>query len=211
MTAFANYSDFRTGVLKLIDGDDANSGALNQDTLDLLIALGEARVYNGDGQVDGLRASTMQAPLTGTVASNAVALPADLLALEIVWFDPERPLEAVPEREMRGIARWNHGGNVRQYAQSGDTLIFAPTAEDGATLGGRYYQKPAAISAGLHSTFNRYPEVYLYGALAEAAVFIGDDQRIPVWEALFQRWMGAAQSLERNRAYDGSRLRVRVR
>lgn len=38
---FANYADFRTAVLKFIDGDDVNSGSINQATLDLMIATGE--------------------------------------------------------------------------------------------------------------------------------------------------------------------------
>lgn len=208
---FANYSEYRTAVLKLIDGDDANSGALAQDTLDLMIALGESRVYNGDGQMPGLRASSMQAALIGTVTSNAVALPADCLDLEIVWFDPARPLEAVSESDLRDRALWNHGGDVRQYAQAGDTLIFAPTAEDGTAVGGRYYKRPADLKLGLHSTFTRYPETFIYAALSEAAVFIGDDQRLPIWRGLYEEWLGAANRVERSRVMAGSRLAVKSR
>ena len=50
-------------ALRFIDGDDAN-GSIKQDTLDLLIALGESRVYLGDESVPGLRASDMAADLS---------------------------------------------------------------------------------------------------------------------------------------------------
>src|ERR1044072_2985337 len=108
---FANYTDFRAAVLKMIDGDDVST-TFSIDTLDLLIALGESRVYRGIDGLQGLRASTVQAPLTGSTTGNALALPADILELESVWFDPARPLEAVSELEIRSKAAWNHGGDV---------------------------------------------------------------------------------------------------
>lgn len=211
MTTFANYSDFRTAVLKMIDGDEVST-TFSIDTLDLLIALGESRVYNGVPGRSGLRASTMQQALTGTVTSNAVALPARCLALEIVWFDPAKPLEAVTENELRDKAQWNHGGDVRQYAQSGETLIFGPDAADGAAIGGRFYERPADIkTGGLNSTFNRYPELFMFGALAESAPFLGEDARIPMWEAMFVRWLDGANRAERERVLAGSRLTQKVR
>lgn len=207
---FSNYSDFRAAVLKMIDGDDVST-SFSIETLDLLISLGESRVYTGVPGHSGLRASSMQAALTGVTASNAVALPTDCLALEIVWFDPQKPLDATSESELRDKSRWNHGGAARQYAQSGDTLIFGPDVADGAAIGGRYYKRPTDIANGLHATFNRYPEVFLFGALAESAPFIGEDSRIPMWEAMFVRWLDGANHTERNRAYNGSRLTQKIR
>lgn len=207
---FANYAEFRTAVLKMIDGDDVST-TFSIATLDLLIALGESRVYNGIPGRSGLRASTMQQPLTGSVASNAVTLPARCLALEIVWFDPSKPLEAVTENELRDKAKWNNGGDVRQYAQSGETLIFGPTAANGAAIGGRFYQRPTDIKNGLNTTFDRYPELFMFGALAESAPFLGEDARIPMWEAMFVRWLDAANKIERERVLAGSRLTQKVR
>jgi len=206
---FSNYTDFRVAVLKFIDGDDANAGALNQDTLDLLIALGESRVYQGDAGVSGLRVSDMEAALSLPVTANAVTLPTDCLQLKRVWFDGECPLEYASEDE---AIRWQDaggGGPSRRYTQQGRTLTFYPAAS--GTLLGRYYAKPADIAGGLHATFNRYPECYLFGALAESAPFIGEDERIPMWRALWASWMDAAGRNERNLAPNASRLRVRPR
>jgi len=44
---FSTYTDFRTSVLKMIDGDDVGSGSISTGTLDLLISLGDQAVYNG--------------------------------------------------------------------------------------------------------------------------------------------------------------------
>lgn len=213
---FSNYPDFRTAVLKMIDGDDVST-TFSIETLDLLIAMGEATVYSGAydqrGQIHaGLRASSMQAALTGSTASNAVPLPADCLALEIVWFDPDKPLEVVSEGEIRQKARWNHGGDARQCAQAGDSLIFAPDVADAQAIGGRYFKRPVDLkTGGLHATFNRYPEVYLLAAVAESAPFLGEDRRLPLWKTLFLEKLDAANKIERNRVYEGSRLTQKVR
>lgn len=211
---FANYAEFRTAVLKMIDGDDVST-TFSIDTLDLLIALGESTVYAGSydarGRVhEGLRASSMQAALTGSTASNAVALPSDCLALEIVWFDATKPLDAMTESDLR--AKNRSGGDVREYAQAGDSLIFSPAAANGQAIGGRYYKRPIDIkTGGLHATFNRYPEVYLFAALAESAPFLGEDTRLPLWKTLFLEKLDGANKIERLRAYEGSRLTQKVR
>lgn len=208
---FANYTDYRSTVLTMLDGDDS-SGSIKQTTLDVLIALGESRVYAGDNTETGLRASTMVADLTGTALDNKVALPADCLALDAVWFDDGKPLEATSESDLRGRLRYSGGGDARRYAMAGDALVFSPEVDDGAVIGGRYYQKPADIkTGGLHATFNRYPELYLYGALCESAPFLGEDSRLPMWKQLFTEWLMRANRAERQRGFDGSRLSMKAR
>lgn len=203
--AFANYTAFRTAVLKMIDGDNVNSQSLNQDTLDLLIQLGEARTYRE------LRCSAMEADLSVTVAGGVAPIPADLIELKIAWFDPHDPLDVVAEEDLRRQSR-DRSGTVREIAQAGENLIFLPPAADGEVLEGRYYARPADLKTGpLPAVFTRYGEVFLYAALAESAPFIGDDERIPMWNATYQAWLDSANAQERSRIYSGSRLRQKSR
>lgn len=86
---FPTYAAFRTAVLTMIDGDDANTGSLNQTTLDLLIAMGEQAVYYGtfgpQGEpVPALRCGELEAPLALTVTGNLAAMPTDCLELTCV-------------------------------------------------------------------------------------------------------------------------------
>lgn len=208
---FANYSDFRTAVLKMIDGDDVNSQAINQDTLDLLIGLGESRVYYGDGEA-GLRAADMEATLALTVTANVATLPADCLALSRVQFTGEKPLDYLPEDDLLRRLDAGGGGASRFYTQQGRTLVFYPVAT--GTVGGRYYKRPADLNThvgALHATFNRYPELFLFGALAESAPFLGEDERLPMWKSLFGTWMRRAKLAERFGVADGARLTVKAR
>lgn len=205
---FANYTEYRAAVLKMIDGDDA-AGSIKQDTLDLLIALGESRVYMGDGDVPGLRSSDMSAALSLAVTSNEATLPSDCLELARVQFAGEPPLDYVSEDDLLRHLDAGGGGTPRYYTQQGRKLLFFPQAS--GTVVGRYYQRPADIAGGLHATFNRYPECFLFAALAEAAPFIGEDARIPMWKELWAGWMRRAARNERWQAPMGSRLTVKAR
>lgn len=208
---FANYSEFRVAVLKMIDGDNVNSQALSQDTLDLLIAMGESRVYYGDGEA-GLRAADMEEPLSLLVTANVATLPTDCLALSRVQFAGEKPLDYLPEDDLLRRLDAGGGGASRFYTQQGRTLLFHPVAT--GTVGGRYYKRPADLSThvgALHATFNRYPELFLFATLAEAAPFIGEDDRLPLWKSLFGTWMRRAKLAERWGVAEGSRLTVKSR
>jgi hypothetical protein len=215
---FANYTDFRTTVLKMTDGDDANSTALSQPTLDLLIALGEQAVWYGmtgpqGEEIPGLRCADMEADLSLTVASNLAPLPADCIEVIRVQQTGEYPMSYVAEEEvLRQIKTAGTAGEARQYSQQGRNLIFWPTLADNAAVGGRYYKKFADISGGiLHDAFNRYPDLWLYAALAESSPFLGEDARIALWKAQYKGRLLAANRAEQMRAPSGSRLTMRTR
>lgn len=206
--AFTSYNEFRVAFQLLLDGDEV-PGSIQPETLDLMISLGEAMVHYGDpdGRVGPLRASSMEASLSEVVAANAITMPADCMELCTIYFDGEKPLDVVQEQDLRDRLKWMTGGSVRKCAQAGDQLIFSPTAEDGATLLGRYYAKPLPLKTALHATFNRYPEVYLYAALSCASPFLGEDARIPTWQGFYRSLLSAANMQERTRVYGGSRIR----
>lgn len=204
---FANYNAYRVACQKLIEGDDT-TGTFNLNTLDLMIGLGEARVYRD------LRATTMQKPLSVAVTDNAAALPADLLELNEVYFADKRPLEVVTLDRLRTLEAigMSNGAQTVVCAQDGDTLRFWPEAT--GTVLGSYYAKPdplETITWANATTFARYPEVFIYAAMIEAMPFLGMEHRIQFWEAKYQQALGNAQHEERMRVYGGSPLRVRTR
>lgn len=209
---FADYDAYRVAVRNMMEGDDTSQFTFSANTIDLIIGLGEQRVYNGDEQTPGLRASTMLADLSETVTANVADLPEDLLELHEVRFSGEKPLDIVPLDRLRRLSDdYAGGGNVRYAAQVGDTLTFWPTAS--GTVIGSYYAKPAPLETGTwadQTTFARYPEVFLFAALVESAPLIGEDSRIPVWETKYRQAMAAAQRSERARVYGGGRLRTRT-
>lgn len=50
----------------------------------------------------------------------------------------------------------------------------------------RYYPALETAAGGTNYLLTYHPDVYLYGALAEAAPFLREDERVPVWERRFK-------------------------
>jgi hypothetical protein len=210
---FADYNAFRTALNWLIEGDEL-SDTFSVNTLDLIIGLAESRVYQGDTLSPALRASTMQEPLSVVVTANAAALPADLLELKEVYFSGKAPLQILPLDRLRALeaAESASGTDTLFCAQDGDTLRFWPTAE--GTALGTYYKRPedlATVTWADATTFARYPDLFTYACLYEAALFLGMVEKLPSWEARYRQLADAANHSERMRVYGGGPLRVRVR
>lgn len=190
---FASYADFRNGFLTLLTGDSATDGALDFGQTELLIQAGEDRVYNGDALNGGLRARTMLSTEALPIVSGVAALPAGFIEMASGEVDGNA-LEVVPNAYK--------GAGIRM---AGDGLHV-----DGASLSLTYYKRPAALSAGLHSTFQRYPMLFLYGALVEGADFLS----LPAkdrWEKKFIDLLRAANRQERVAAFNGGSARIRSR
>ena len=198
---FPTYQAFRVNLQWLIEGDQLEN-TFNPNVLDLIIALGEQRVYSD------LRASTMIAPLSLTTTGNTATLPADLLELHALYDDPNVPIEIVSADRLQSIGP-EAGGRSLYASQTGDVLTFWPSAP--ATVTGSYYQRPADLKTALNTTFARYPDVFLFAALVESGSVTGETQRIPEWDAKYKTAVGNANRLEQERAYGGSRIRMRAR
>lgn len=217
--AYTTYNQFRTAVQLMLDGDEV-AAVIQPQTIDTLIGLGESMIYVGAAPspsyregLDPLRASSMLVEFAdvpgNVVADNAMAIPSDCLELVIAYFDEDKPLEVLSESELR--PKLLCGGTPRYVAQAGETLIFAAPASDGDELLGRYYARPEPIAEGLHATFHRYPDLYLYAALAAAAPFLGQSRKLPVWQGTYAALLTQANNTERMRTFGGSRLRMRAR
>lgn len=208
---YDTYGELRAAVQLLLLGGDLNDPVDDITSFDNMISLGEALVhYGGSFAIDGrylgpLRASSMETALDVAVADNAAPLPADCLELSVLWLDDGVPLEIVAERDLRSRLKYFPSGPARKAAQAGDSVIFSPVAEDGAVLGGRYYAKPPALKDELHATYNRYPELYVYAALAAAAPHFGMDGSR--YQVSYVQLLDQANNQERNRVSAGGRLR----
>lgn len=201
---FANYASFREAVRNLIEGEEIGD-TFSTKTLDLIIGLAEERIYRD------LKASTMVDTATLTVTANLAPLPADLIELKALWQDRDTPIEII---SLDRLNRINAGsGEVYFASLDGENLRFA--FEASGTVDCDYYKKPTAMKDETvwanQTTLARYPDVFIYAAVAESMPFLGEDSRISVWESKYLQALTYAKSDETWRAYGGSPLRVRTR
>jgi hypothetical protein len=204
---FSNYADFRNKVQVMLDGDDISTSDLSTSVLDLIIGAGEQRIYHD------IRSSTQDTAFSQTTTSNAVTLPSDFIEMRGAPYVVGGGIaEYLPWEVIQNQINLENDTNASPYYYSfqGDTMIFYPTIADGTTISGRYYKRFTDISSGLNALFNRHPDVFLYASLAESAPFLGEIERLPVWEQKYTFLVTAANEQERRRNTRGGKLRTRV-
>lgn len=205
---FASYADFRAKVQQLFDGDDISQSDISVGVLDLIIGAGEARIYRD------VRSSTLDAPFSLTTTGNAATLPSDFIELR------QGPFVAgyvqatyVPTEVFQNISALYPRSTTHpvRYTLFDDTLQFYPALGDGSVVTGRYYRQfPDLVVGGLNAFFDRWEDLFVYAALAESAPFLGELQRLPIWEAKYKDIANSVNETERRRATRGSKLQMRV-
>ncbi len=105
---------------------------------------------------------------------------------------PHFPLEYVrPDAMDSSYSAPNSlGEHPRYYTIVGDQFLFAPypaSSEDGHTARLRFRKRPEALGAGNPTNWilDDHPDAYLYGALAQSAPWLHQDERLATWVALF--------------------------
>ena len=85
--------------------------------------------------------------------------------------------------------------------------MFGP-APDETYTGKLAYWKRLDVSASAHTLFTRNPDLYLYGSLAHSAPFIGQDERLATWVAIFERLMTEIARVDVHDRTTGGELQV---
>ena len=203
---FSNYADFRTRVQTLLDGDDISQSDLSTTVLDTIISAGEQRIYRV------LRSSAQDSALSIAVSANVATLPADFLELRgspyVATNMPAiyAPWEAIQQKIQTGTQNAAH---PVYYSFEGDSMIFYPV-QSGVTVTGRYYKRFADISTGLNALFTRHPDIFLYAALAEAGLHLGDQGRLQLYETKLSGLVADANEQETRRITRGSKMTTRI-
>jgi hypothetical protein len=130
----------------------------------------------------------IEAPLAAVIGSRFVPLPTDFGQPVDLWIlndDPRRLLTPVqPDQlpvndSMQGLPNF--------WAIDGANIAFEFKADQAYPLAFRYVENLFLSNANqTHATFLRAPDLYVYGALAQAAPYIRDDERLAMWEQKFK-------------------------
>lgn len=136
-----------------------------------------------------LRVREMEASATITLTDGSGPLPADYLEHRrvVANVSPIAVLEMVTPDYASERYPENGAAYPRYFSIIGETLKTYPTSTGDIAL--TYYQKVPALSESNQTNWllAKAPEVYLYGALVEAAPYMLDDQSIQRYITLFQK------------------------
>ena len=199
--ALASYSNLQTAVADWLNRDDLSSQIPD------FIRLAEAEIRR-ILEADELRVVGTVSLDSGQVDLGSGVRNLESLALTTLGSDGRVEI-VTPERLfwLRGL--FGQTAGIPRFAAlvNGD-ILTAPIPDTTYTADVVY----SAALVPLETTspnwlLTNHPDVYLYGALLASAPFIREDERLSVWQTLFDRAMGQLK-LQRDRAAYGTNTPV---
>jgi len=108
--------------------------------------------------------------------------------------------------------RYLNIGQPVYYTITGSQLEFIPTPDTTYSAELTYYAKiPALSDSNTSNWLLAYaPDLYLYGALMEAAPYLKDDERLPVWSQMYINSLGDIEVADQRASVSSTPL-VRAR
>ena len=132
-----------------------------------------------------MRLRQQESAATLAPSSGVATLPADYLAWRRVTWTGQFPreLEYVHPSYLHALFPTLPAGTPRLFTIEGATLTVAPS--DNTALAFDYFQKIAALSNTNTSNWllAAAPDLYLFGALAEAHGFVKDTESLALWKS----------------------------
>lgn len=182
--ALNNYTNLKAAIASWLNREDLASQIPD------FIALAEAR-FNRD-----LRLNAMLQRATISATSDNAVLPNDWLEHVSVTVVNDgtiyRPLTYVTNEEFNRLRHQNLTGSFRYYTIQEDNIALLPAMSSGTvSLEMFYYGKIPALSDSNTTNWllTRAPDLYLYGALVAAEMYLANDERLPVWLANVEKIM----------------------
>ena len=200
--ALASYANLTAAI-----ADELHRSDLTTPIADFVLR-GEKRIHRE------VRATEMEATYSGTIAAGVIAVPTDFLAWRAVYIDSnganilqpkdwEWVLATYPQRTASGVPKF--------IARNATNFEFGPYPDSTYTVKGTYYKRLTTVSSNWNALATANPDLYLYAALTQASAYIGDDPRVPLWEAAYQATKDAINAEAIGIDFSGGPLRVVAR
>ena len=196
--ALATYTDLQAAVASWLARSDLTTPIPD------FIALCEAKLNRI------LRCRQQEQRSTAT-ATEYMELPTGFLELRNIQLNttPKTALELVsPDEIDRDYSTAT--GKPLVYCLLANQIQLGPAPDSTYTVEIDYYEViPPLASNSTNWLLTAAPDIYLYGSLLEASIYLVDDPRVPGWNAAYTQVLQQLQSADRRARWRGSRLAVR--
>lgn len=202
--ALTTYAELKTSV-----GDWLNRSDLTTAIPDF-ISLAEAQIERN------LRTRQMIVRSTASLTTEYSAVPDDFLEAKTFKLDtsPPTPLQFETIDSMDNLSVvYTSSGKPAYFSVVGNQFRFIPTPDTTYTGELTYYAKLSKLSSTNTSNWllTAAPDIYLYGALMQAAPYLQDDARITVWAALYKNGLEELKLSDDRGSTSGGVLVTRAR
>lgn len=191
------YSDLVTKVGQWLDRDDL------EDRIPDFCALLESRLNRL------LRTLNMETQSLLVVTGETYTLPSDFRMMRSLHIEgsPDRPLrEMAPAAIPNSIS--GEAGIPQSYWLRNRVLVLAPPPSDTTTLNAVYYRRvpPLTASEPLNWVLEEYPDIYVWGVLEQAAIYLRDPEAIALCKDRLDEAIAELQVASRRDRYGGGPL-----
>jgi hypothetical protein len=180
--ALSTYAELKTSVADWLNRSDLTAAIAD------FISLAEAQIERV------LRTRNMLVRGTGNITAEYTALPADFLdglTLKLTGTNPITPLQSETLNSLDTLQNTTYlsSGKPLFFAIVGENFRVLPTPDSTYAYELVYYADLAKLSVSNTTNWllTQAPDIYLYGALLQAAPYLQNDERIPVWVALYTK------------------------
>ena len=140
-------------------------------------------------------------------ASGSINLPTDFLEAKILTVG-KVPMKRISDLEhLRKQDRRGASGPPREFSRIGAQLHLYPTPDEAVDVALVYWRDMSGSlvqTTDTNEVLRIAADVYLHGALMEASAYLGQDSRIPVWQARYQEELAQIQQQAAEAEYAGS-------
>lgn len=211
MASFDTYNKLVAAI-----GDWVNRTDL-VDIIPQFISLTESEVTRT------LRVPAMERRLLTDVTNGVVLLPFDYLEAKNIFYISNGGRKTIERTNFSKVSQILSntgsavGGFPTHFARTGTQLVIAPAVSDGTgVIELEYYTSipsivpdariPTIDPDGSNWLLDMAPEVYLFGALHEASMYIKDLERAEYWRGKFDLAVNKLQRMSDMSEYSGSEL-----
>lgn len=199
------YAELKTAIANYLNRSDLTSD------IDTFIDNVEAELNRR------LRTKDMIKRATATADSQYLTVPTDWIeAINVeITSNDFSPLfqQSIESLDVYRKSNNNSVGQPVYFAMVDDSIELAPTPDGEYTLQLTYYAKISALSSSNTSNFVSvsHPDVYLYGALKHASIFLMEDERIPMFTQQFEKALEEMRLEQEKAAFGKGSLMMRRR
>lgn len=195
--ALSTYANLLTAVASWLNRADLTA------TIPDFIRLAEAEFNRR------LRTIEMEARVTATLTSDAVAVPADFMGLRSISI-ANTALEYVPPSEI--FEDISTGGYPTRYTVTDGQFFFRPAPSSGDVDIDYYASIPAlTVSNTTNWLMTKHPDLYLFATLAQAEFYGWNDDRLGLVKGRVDELIDQINAATHRERHGGRRLTAKHR
>ena len=201
--AITTYAELKTAVATWLERDDLTN------RIPEFIALAEDRIY----QTIRTRDLENTATISTTSSQQEDSLPTRYVAARRLYVDasPDTVLEYRSPVNFWSIWGSQTSAKPVVYTIEAGNFVWGPVPDAVYSIKILFYNRLAAFSADAdtNSLLTNARGLYLYGALLEAAPFLGDDPRVLIWAQMWEDMKERIEIADRKDRFSGYPLTQR--